>query len=171
MRLSEINGLRWDQVDFLSNTTTLNAEERKTCEGRTVPVAAALRTLLLAQRQRRQEDCPFVCFKLEKGGNAVKLESFRKAWASGCTRAGVSGLLFHDLRRSAVRNLVRSGVPEKVCMSISGHKTRAVFDRYSIVNDSDRAAAARKLETFFKKQNRAKTGTNCTEIQQHVLPN
>ena len=116
-----------------------------------------------------------MCFKLAKGGIAVKLESFRKAWASGCKRAGVAGLLFHDLRRSAVRNLVNAGVPEKVCMSISGHKTRAIFDRYHIVNDKDRANAARKLEVFFKDQptaeNGHKMGTNCTEMQQPTLPN
>jgi hypothetical protein len=75
-----------------------------------------------------------------------RIVEMRDAWKAACEGAGCPGLLFHDLRRSGVRNLVRAGVTEKVAMTISGHKTRAVFERYNIVNQSDLRDAARKLD-------------------------
>jgi integrase len=62
---------------------------------------------------------------------------FRKAWAAACAAAGVAGTLFHDLRRSAVRNFEKAGVSQAVVMKISGHKAASVYRRYRIVDEED----------------------------------
>ena len=79
-----------------------------------------------------------------------RIVDFRKGWMTACQAAGVPGRLFHDLRRTTIRNLVRSDVRETVAMAISGHRTRAVFDRYNITSESDLREAARRVSTYMK---------------------
>ena len=141
-RKGELLNLRVRQVDLLNRTLTLDAGETKNGEGRSVKLTNETYTLLCQCVVRKQPgDFVFTW----KDGGAVK--DFRVAWAKLVKAAGLSELLFHDLRRSAVRNMIRRGVPQVVAQRISGHKTVAVFNRYNIVSESDLAEAALRIES------------------------
>jgi len=147
MRKSEILGLRWNQVDMTEGLIRLSQKDTKTKKARIIPMNDEVWSLFVAQKRERDlefPDMPFVFFT-PKG---EPIESFRKAWTTACKNVGIKGKLFHDFRRTGVRNMVRSGVPEVVAMAISGHRTRSVFDRYNIVSEDDLKLAAKRVENY-----------------------
>lgn len=145
MRAGEIVRLRWEQVDLERGLLRLEPGTTKNNQGRLIPLVKEVTEALWQWKQRTLHHypvCPWVChFRGER------LEQVPKTtWRKACEQVGLKGKLFHDLRRTAVRNMVRAGVSERVAMAISGHKTRSVFDRYNIVSNSDLVIAISLME-------------------------
>jgi integrase len=119
----------------------------KNGEGRAFPITSAVRALLERRQEytRRCERAQTRIIPLVFHRKGQPVQSFRRTWAEACKKTGLPGLLFHDLRRSAVRNLERAGVSRSVAMKLVGHKTESVYRRYAIVAESDLREAGAKL--------------------------
>jgi integrase len=144
VRVGEAIQIEWPQVDLAAGLIRLEGEQTKNSDARTVP----LPNVLIRMLEQREAGLVF------DGTN------LRKEWHRACAACGLgtltevegkrdpryAGLIVHDLRRSAIRNLMKAGVNEKVAMAISGHKTRSVFDRYHIIDTEDVVEAMRRVQ-------------------------
>jgi len=156
LRRGEITSIQWPQVDFEAGLITLGKGETKNDEARSVPIIDGdMRDLLTAAKKERDEKWPSSPWVFNRAGERIL--DFRRGWDQACKRAGVPDLNFHDLRRTAVRNMRRAGIPQVIRMRISGHKTDSMERRYNIV-DGDDLNMARELL-----QNRRKALSNRVE--------
>jgi integrase len=183
-RKGEIASLRWSDVE--GDLIRLRGENSKNGEGRSVTLSGDLAELVERRKTERRVETKtgvlLSAFVFHHKGEPVG--DFRKAWATACVAAGLgqfvcdrcnrtteghtceeckrearyTGRIFHDFRRTAVRNMVRAGVPERVAMTISGHKTRSIFDRYNIVNEADLREAMQRTQSYLRnnEQNRSR---------------
>jgi integrase len=142
-RRGEALTLEWRDVDRGARVVRLRPEVSKTREGRVLVLSAPLYAVIERRWQARVLGCSLVFHEAARA-----LQGFKNAWERACKAGGVPGKLFHDLRRTAIRNMVRAGIPERVAMQLSGHKTRSVFDRYNIVSEGDLRQAAEKLAAY-----------------------
>lgn len=175
-RKGEIASLRWSDVD--GDVIRLRGENAKNGEGRSVTLSGDLADLMVRRKAQRQVETKtgvlLSAYVFHQKGEPVG--DFRKAWATACVAAALGqfvcdgcnaavdghtcevcnrearydGRIFHDFRRTAVRNMVRAGVPERVAMTISGHKTRSIFDRYNIVNEADLREAMQRTQSYLR---------------------
>jgi integrase len=148
-RKSEALGLQWAQVDFDAGEVRLTAARSKNKTGRSFPfrvlppVAALLEEQRAHTRAVEREQGRIIPHVFHRGGEPIR--DMRGAWGGACVRAKVPGRWIHDLRRTAVRNLERAGVSRSVAMSLTGHKTEAVYRRYAIVDSVAQAEGVAKL--------------------------
>jgi integrase len=140
-RPKEIRSLSWLDVD--GDVIRLRAENAKTRIARSVPLVGELAELIARRRLEMSPKTPLVFHNA-----AVPIGDFRKSWATACKLAGVPEKLFYDLRRSGVRDMIRAGVSQSVAMSISGHRTDAMFRRYNITSDADQRAALTSRQAY-----------------------
>ena len=189
MRKGEILSLRWSQVDLERGTLSLSALDTKTHAARVVPIAAEPLMMLRNLRAKRDALCPsfeMVFHRLPRPQERkhfpplLPLGDFRKAWEDACCASGLGqmvgpdgakvyrGLLFHDLRRSGARFLIRSGIHPHVTMKITGHKTDSMLRRYNIVDERDLRDAAKRLGDYMNAQEPEQPRTDSQQTQSHV---
>jgi integrase len=161
-RRGELLSRQWRHVDLKAGWMRLEVGETKNGKGRAFPINALpeLRDLLLAQRERistLEKETGSIVPLVFANPDGSPISDFRKTWRSACRAAGVPGKLFHDFRRTAVRNFERAGVSRSAGMSLSGHLTASIYSRYSIVDSAMLEEAVEKLASEMSDQKSAST--------------
>ena len=152
-RLGELRRLKWSQVATAESFCI--REPRRTRRGAGFPCMPTWVNGPACRATRKQYlNCPYLCHNEDEplGDSCVK-----RAWTTAYKAAGVPGLHFHDLRRSAVRNMDRAGVPRPVAMRISGHKTESMYSQNNVVSDRDLVDVKEKMERYLSDAPEAKS--------------
>ena len=154
---SELLTRMWQHVDFEHGWLRLEPGETKNGQARDFPLTAELRTLLKRQFDEARSiegamgvAVPWLFFHPD----GTRIRVFRTSWRGATRRAGLHGRTPHDFRRSAVRNLERSGVPRSAAMKMTGHLTESVYRRYAIVDAMMLQDAAVKLAAYHASESR-----------------
>jgi integrase len=177
-RDTEISTLKWKQVDLNQGIVRLEPGETKNDDGRTVYLDDELGKVFNQQWEKRKKSDKVLPYVFLNAIGSDRIRDFRKTWNKACRDTGLgygykvskkyvnkwqeklsAGPILHDFRRTAVRNMVRSGIPERVAMMISGHKTRSVFERYNIGNDQDLKQASQMQAAYLESQMGTISGT------------
>ena len=128
----------------------LSPARSKTLVGRILPISPPIAEALARRRARRDPDSPLVFHR-----DGIPVRRWRTTWRTACQAAGVPTRFLHDCRRTAARNLIRANVPERVAMLLTGHKSRAIFDRYNIINEQELLDAGDQLVAYLAQQAQA----------------
>ncbi len=155
-RKGELFRLEWEDVELEVGRAGLIRwpSETKNNDGHYIPLDEGEEFLDRLRTLKAEHDLKWpnqARVFLTPEGEPLKHHHMRKQWDNACIRAGLPGLLFHDLRRSAVRNTVRGGVSPVVAQRLSGHKTMSMFNRYNITDETDLREAAHKRAQYLKK--------------------
>lgn len=165
---SEVLGLVWSQVDLDAGEVSLLVGSTKNKEARTFPCTIPLQGLLEQQWKlhcERFPSCPLV-FPSDMG---TKIVNYRKRWVKACQEAAVQRVPY-DLRRTAVRDFDREGIPTVIAMKLTGHKTMSVHQRYNIVSKKDLKQAKRQLDEAFLRRTDTSLDTKTeNEVPSHLV--
>ena len=142
-RKGEITSLGWSNVSRAEAVIRLEPDQNKGRAVRVLALQGELTTLMERRWNARKVGQTLAQHVFHRQGRP--LDDFRDAWLTACRKAGLGHRWFHSLRRGAARHMSLQGIPEKVIMSIMGHKTRVMFDRYNIVTESDQREYAKRL--------------------------